>query len=306
MNFSVIYNPIATKFSQPVLDHLVFKFIEKGYTLHKIKKSEYAGHVIPLIKELDPESDLLITLGGDGTVNEAVRAFHEIDQHCLYAHISAGTTNDIANNYNLYRKDPIKSIDKLAEEGVESMVDSILVNGEPVSYVSSFGYVAPIPYLVNTKLKKLLGHAAYVVSALPILARKPERIKIEYTANGVTRQTTVILALITTSKGMGGINLYRNIDLNDGKFDVFFLEKLSPRLIADIFPKYLTDTIDMTKYEKYSTHFTTDHMTIRFPGLLPKHDLDNDGNQATFSLNLHDNVLDFRMGKKIRVLKPER
>ena len=52
MNFSVIYNPIATKFSQPVLDHLVFKFIEKGYTLHKIKKSEYAGHVIPLIKEL--------------------------------------------------------------------------------------------------------------------------------------------------------------------------------------------------------------------------------------------------------------
>ncbi len=306
MNFSVIYNPIATRFSQAALDHLVCRFIEKGYTLNKIKKSEYSGHVIPLIKELDPESDLLVTLGGDGTVNEAVRAFNEIEQHSLYAHISAGTTNDMANNYNLDRKDPMKSIDKLVAEGVPSEVDSILVNGEPVSYVSSFGYVAPVPYLVSPKLKKVLGHAAYVVSALPILMRKPERVKIEYTANGVTRQTSVILALITTSKGMGGINLYHDIDLNDGKFDVFLLEKLSPRLIADIFPKYLTDTIDMTKYEKYSTHFTTDHMVMRFPGLLPKHDLDNDGNQAGFSLSLHDNVLDFRMGKKIKVLKPER
>ncbi len=305
MNFSVIYNPIATKFSQSVLDHLVFKFIEKGYTLNKVRKSEYAGHVIPLIKELDPESDLLITLGGDGTVNEAVRAFNEIEQHSVYAHISAGTTNDMANNYNLNRKDPIKSIDKLAEKGVETKVDSIIVNGEPVCYVSSFGYVAPIPYLVNTKLKKVLGHAAYVVSALPILMKKPERVEIEYTANGETRKTSVILALITTSKGMGGINLYHNVDLNDGKLDVFFLEKLSPRLIADIFPKYLNDTIDMRKYEKYSTHFTTDHMVIRFPAKLPKHDLDNDGNQATFTLTPEDNTLDFTMGKKIKVLMPE-
>ena len=305
MNFSIIYNPIATKFSQEVLDHMVYKFIERGLTLHKIKKSEYAGHVIPLIKELDPESDFLFTLGGDGTVNEAVRAFNEIEQHSVYGHISAGTTNDMANNYNLIRHDPIKSIDKLAEKGVVTETDTLLVNGEPVSYVSSFGYVAPIPYLVSPKLKKALGHAAYVVSALPILMKKPEKVKIEYTANGETKTTEVILALITTSKGMGGINLYHNIDLNDGKFDVLFLEKLSPKLIVDLFPKYLTDKLDMSQYGGFTTHFTADHMTIRFPSLLPRYDLDNDGNKASFSLSLHDNVLDFRMGKKLRVLKPE-
>ena len=80
MNFSIIYNPIATKFSQAALDHLIFKFVERGLTLNAVIKSEYAGHVIPLIKKLDPVSDYLITLGGDGTVNEAIRAFNEIEQ----------------------------------------------------------------------------------------------------------------------------------------------------------------------------------------------------------------------------------
>lgn len=304
MNFSIIYNPIATKFKQEALDHLVYKMIERGLTLHKIAKSEYSGHVIPLIKELDPESDYIFTLGGDGTVNEAVRAFNEIEQHCVYGHISVGTTNDMSNNYNLYRKDAFKSIDKLAQEGVDTEVDSILVNGEPVCYVSAFGYVAPIPYLVNSDLKKKLGHAAYVVSALPILAKKPEKIKLEYTANGETREISAILALITTSKGMGGITLYPDAQLNDGKFEVFFLEKLSPALVADLFPKYLTDSINFKNYQKFGTFISTDHLHIRFTGVLPKHDIDNDGNKATFSLSLHDNEVDVTLGKKIKVIKP--
>ena len=60
MTFSVIYNPIATKFSQAALDHLVYRFIEKGFTLYKVAKSEYSGHVIKLIKELDPTGSLKI------------------------------------------------------------------------------------------------------------------------------------------------------------------------------------------------------------------------------------------------------
>ncbi len=306
MNFSVIYNPIATEFTQKALDHLIFKMKQRGLTLYKVAKSEYSGHVIELIKELDPVSDYLFTLGGDGTVNEAVRAFHMIEQHSVYGHISTGTTNDMANNYGLDRHDPIKSIDKLAEEGVETERDSIIVNGEPVCYVSSFGYVAPVPYLADVKLKKKLGHMAYFVSALPILLRKPEWIRLRYTANGVTEEIKTCLALITTSKGMGGITLYPNADNNDGKFEVFFLRKLSPVMVAQILPHYLTDTIDLSIYKKYCTCFSADHMIIEFPGLPPKYDLDNDGNQASFHLSLHERRLEFSMGKKIKVLLPEK
>ena len=305
MNFSIIYNPIATKFSQAALDHLIFKFVERGLTLNAVIKSEYAGHVIPLIKKLDPVSDYLITLGGDGTVNEAIRAFNEIEQHSVYAHISVGTTNDMANNFNLFRHNPIKSIDKLATKGVETMMDSIIVNGEPVAYVSALCYVAPIPFLVNTKLKKKLGHAAYVVSALPVIARKPEYVKITYTANGETHSIKTCLALITTSKGMGGITLYQHANQNDGKFEVFFLKKLSPAIIPPVFAQYCLDKVNLADYVQYADVFSTDELTIRFDGILPKYAVDNDGNKAGFELSLHDNVLHYTMGKKIKILMPE-
>ena len=305
MNFSIIYNPIATKFSQAALDHLIFKFVEKGLKLNTVAKSEYSGHVMKLIKELDPVSDYLITFGGDGTVNEAVRAFNDIEQHSIYAHISVGTTNDMANNLNLIRKDAIKSIDKLAEKGKEMLMDTILVNGEPVSYVSAFGYIAAIPYLCDTKLKKKFGQAAYVFAAMPPLIKGPQRIKATYTANGKTKDTDIILALITTSKGMGGITLYDDVDLNDGKFEVCLIHDFTPALIAKLFAEYLTDSIDLSKYLKYADVFTTDELHIKFRGVLPYHDVDNDGNKASFSLTLHENELHYTIGKKLRILMPE-
>ncbi len=305
MNFSIIYNPIATKFSQAALDHLIFKFVERGLKLNTVAKSEYSGHVMKLIKELDPVSDYLITFGGDGTVNEAFRAFNEIEQHSIYGHISVGTTNDMANNFNLYRKDPIKSIDKLATKGKEMLMDSVLVNGEPVCYVSSFGYIAAVPYLVNPRLKKTLGHASYVVAALPPLMRGPQKIKATYTANGITKDTNILLALITTSKGMGGITLYNDVDLNDGKFEVCLIHDITPALIVKLFGEYLADSIDLSKYHEIADVFTTDDLRIKFTGVLPFDDVDNDGNKASFSLTLHENELHYTMGKKIKILMPE-
>lgn len=306
MNFSIIYNPIATKFTQAALDHLIKRFKDKGYTLHKVKQSEYAGHVIPLIKELDPESDILVTFGGDGTVNEAVKAFNEIEQHSIYAHISAGTTNDMANNLNLDMKNPMKSIDKLADFGKETYMDTLLVNGEPACYVSAFGYVAPVPYLTNSKLKKTLGHAAYVIAALPILAAGPQKHNITYTANGETKTTDCALALISTSKGMGGINLYQNSDQNDGKFEVFLIGMVDAKIILDIFGKYLKNSINLADYIKYGDCFSTDKLDIKFNNGIPKYPVDNDGEKVSFDIADFNNELHYEIGKKIRILKPEK
>lgn len=306
MNFSVIYNPIATKFSQRILDHLIFKFVERGLTLNKVCKSEYAGHVIKLIKELDPVSDYIITLGGDGTVSEAFSAFRDIEQHCVYGHISVGTTNDMANNFNLFKNNAMKSVDKLASEGIETETDSILCNGEIVCYVSAFGYVAPVPYLTSGKLKKKIGHAAYVVSALPILMKKPEKTKIRYTADGVTKEVSTTLALITNSKGMGGITLYPDANRNDGKFEAFFLNQLSPEIIPGLFSKYLTDSINLSDYAKYGDFISTDKLDITFTGIPLKYAIDNDGEKAPFDLTLHDNTVHYEIGKKIKILMPEK
>lgn len=301
--FSIIYNPVSTKFKMSIIEHIICRFVSKGMTLHKVEKSRYSGHVIELIKQLDPDSDLLITVGGDGTVNEAFRAFYEIEQHSVYAHISTGTTNDMANNFGLSRKDAIKSVDLLADGGHEAMMDSFTVNGEPVSYVSAFGFVAPIPYLVNNKLKKVLGHAAYVVSAVPVLASKQNKIKLTYEHDGVEEECECIMACILNSKGTGGVNVFKDVDMNDGKFEAVFVKSLSPKLIKEIFIQYLKDDIDLRQYKEFTVAFSTDYLKIKFEST-PKYEVDNDGNKASFTLKDSNNTLEYKIGKKIKILLP--
>ncbi len=302
--FSIIYNPVATKFKMSIIEHIICRFVSKGMTLHKVEKSQYSGHVIELIKQLDPDSDLLITVGGDGTVNEAFRAFYEIEQHCVYAHISTGTTNDMANNFGLSRKDAIKSVDLLADGGHVAQTDSFTVNGEPVSYVSAFGYVAPIPYLVNNKLKKVLGHAAYVVSAVPILASKQNKMKFTYSHDGIEDECECIMAAVLNSKGTGGVDVFKNVDMNDGKFEVLFLKSLAPQLIEKFFVQYIKNDINLKELEKYAVSFSTDNLKIKFSAV-PKYEVDNDGNKASFTFADSDNTLEYKIGKKIKVLLPE-
>lgn len=301
--FSVIYNPIATKFSEEKLQMLISGMERKGLELYRCVPSEYSGHVIPLVKELDADSDYIITFGGDGTANEAVRAFNEIEQHSVYGHISAGTTNDMAANLGLFRKDEGKSIETLISEGVETEIDSIIVNGEPVCYVSAFGYVAPIPYLTDVQLKKQFGHAAYVMTALPLVARKPEDIRLRYTAGGEVRDITAHMCLVTSSKGMGGVTLYPNADLNDGKFEVFFLKDFSPSIVPRLFSEYVRDSLDLKELTEIADVFSTDELTIEFTGDLPENEVDNDGNRASFTYEGSGRVLRYSLGKKIKVLR---
>ena len=302
--FSIIYNPVASNFKQEVIDSLICRFVSRGLTLVDCCKSQYSGHVIPLIKELDPVSDLIITVGGDGTVNEAFRAFYEIEQHCAYAHVSVGTTNDMANNYGLPRHDPIKAVEMLSR-GHTMLCDSFTVNDEPVAYVSSFGDITAVPYLTNNTLKNVIGHAAYVVSALPVIVDPFREYDVKLTHDGIEEQVSCMIGLITNSRGFGGISLYPDVSLNDAKFEVCVVRgRFSRTIAASLLKDYLADTVDMNNYEKIAVAFKTDSLDVEFIGKPPRYEVDNDGNKASFTYKECNNILRFRIGKKIKILLP--
>ena len=69
--------------------------------------------------------------------------------------------------------------------------------------------------------------------------------------------------------------------------------------------RYCLDKIDLADFVQYGDVFSTDELTVKFDGILPKYAVDNDGNKAEFELSLHDNILHYTMGKKIKILRPE-
>lgn len=262
----------------------------------------YEGHLIELVKESDDNDTLVITLGGDGTVGEAYKAYNKIDQKGLYAHVPTGTTNDMAKNFDVRYKDADKIVKDILNGDVE-LFDSYKMNDEIVSYTSVFGYLAQVPYVTNKNMKKHLGHAGYVLSAFPYIIKRPEHYLIEYETDNIIGQANCILGAITNSKGFGGIDLYKNVSLNDEKLELLLVKNANPKLIASLVSDYISNTIDLNKYKDYLIMDSSSNIRLTFKETYPKFAFDNDGEKSNEIITYGNDTVIYKPAKKIKILK---
>lgn len=301
---SLIYNPIATGFNRKELDTICKLISDRGYTL-ELLESNYAGHVIELVKEAN-NSDLTISMGGDGTVRDAIMGYQNIVQKSLYSHISTGTTNDIASNFRLLKKDPIEST-KLILDGKEQGFDIVRVNGEAFAYVSCFGYLAKVPYETSLKMKRIFGKGGYVIRAFTHdLLHKPINYRISYTIDGKKQTTSCLFGAVSNSKGFGGINIYPMAEIDDGVFEVLFLNELNLKGLCSLIIDYFKGGVDLSKYSNILTHMVTDNIKIEFEDQIPVDPIDNDGDRANFFLDANNNCLDYHYDGKVKMLLPSK
>ena len=87
-----------------------------------------------IIEELENDVDLVISAGGDGTLNEVVTGNLHRDKKLVLANLPMGTTNDVANMYG-YTKDYKKNLELLLH-GVRKKVDVCYVDNTPFVYVA--------------------------------------------------------------------------------------------------------------------------------------------------------------------------
>ena len=276
--------------------------MKENNIIPNFKKSMYEGHLIELVKESDDNDTLVITLGGDCTVSEAYKAYNEIDQKGLYAHVPTGTTNDMAKNFDVRYKDADKIVKDILD-GEITLFDSYKMNNEIVCYTSVFGYLAQVPYVTNPNMKKHLGHAGYVLSAFPYIIKKPEKYLIEYETDNIKGQTNCMLGAITNSKGFGGIDLYKNVSLNDEKLELLIVRNANPKLIASLVSDYISNTIDLNKYKDYLIMDSSSKIRLTFKETYPKYPFDNDGEKSNQILNYGTDTVNYEPAKQIKVLK---
>lgn len=299
---ALIYNPKATKFKESTLEKAYYMLDEFAHGADiKFCKSEYSGHLMDLVKE-NNERDLIITLGGDGTVSEAYKAFHEIEQNAIYAHLSVGTTNDMATNFNLYKHNPLKSLETLLTNGNVQNIDMLQMNDKVFSYISAFGYLAYVPFITDAKLKKKLGHLAYVATARHHFTDL-QHLNMTIEIDGKEKDTNCFLGMVSNFVESAGVKLHPYADPTDGKFEVLLLKKITPKAFMEIFPQYLMGKIDLRKYSDLVDIIQTDNIKFTFHDL-PKYDIDNDGEKADANLDEVNNTLTYQTGKKIKILMP--
>lgn len=298
---SIIYNPISTGFKKDNL-YKIEKVLKRNDIDVNILQSQEKNHVIELVKNANEYSDLILTLGGDGTVSEAYDAFNQINQKAYYAHIPTGTTNDMAKNYDIRFKDADLITKDILDGDIVEM-DSIKMNNEIVAYTSVFGYLAHVPYITSRTIKKILGQGGYVLSAFPYIIKSPIQYNITIETDNIKGNYNCMLGSISNSKGFAGKNLFPDANLSDGKLELLLVTKSDKKLIASLAKDYLKDNIDLTKYKDYIITDSSNKIKLTFNDKYPKYPFDNDGEKSKQIISKENNTIFYEPGKKIKVLK---
>ena len=297
----LLYNPTATGFKDKKLIDIEEE-VKKHNIIFEGVKSEYPGHIIKLISDIDNDNSLIITLGGDGTVGEAYKAYHTINQKGLYSHIPSGTTNDMAKNYDVIQKDPAMITADILNGEVETL-DTYSVNDHIAAYTSAFGYVAHVPYVTNPFLKRNFGHAGYVIAATPYLLHRPKKYNITYKTENTIGNDDFILGSVSNSNGFGGIDLFKNVSLSDGKIELLLLKSINPNLVKELFKAYIKNDIDITKYKDYIVTDSSKNITLTFNDTHLDFPVDVDGENSMIYTDSENPTLSFKVEKPIKVLK---
>ena len=240
---AVVYNPISgKKVKFDVLPQFEKVLFDYGYEC-KIIYTKYKGHATEIVRDLEPV-DLVISIGGDGTFNEAVTGNFMRKERLLCAHIPCGTTNDIGVMMG-YGRNMISNL-KMTLDGVVKNIDICMINNKPFVYVAAIGKFTDIAYETPRELKKNLGYLAYVSEGIKSFFDKTKLSEIIYEVDGIEYRGLFSFIIISSADRISGINnFYKDVKLDDDKFEVM-LCNISKK--ADIIKSiYLLTKYDVSK-----------------------------------------------------------
>lgn len=226
----IIYNPTSGReIFKKHLPEVLAKLEVAGYET-SCHATTCAGDATTAAKEaVEREFDIIIAVGGDGTLNEVVAGVSEFDHRPKIGLIPMGTTNDYARAVHIPR-DIDRAVDIIIA-GDSIPVDVGRVNDDRYFInIAGGGRITELTYEVPSKFKTVLGQLAYYLKGIEMLPSiKATKMRIEYDGEVFDDEAMMVLIALTNSVG-GFEKLAPDASLNDGLFSVFILKKCN---IAD-------------------------------------------------------------------------
>jgi diacylglycerol kinase (ATP) len=181
-----------------------------------VLRHELRGHHVRLGP--DPEADLLVAVGGDGTVNRALP--HLGGGARPLGILPTGTANDLAGALRIPRR-PREACDVI-RSGCAVAVDLLGVNGVPFATSGALGIAAAVSARVN-RWRRIHGVGACVYSLAAIAeilhGAPPLRIRVEHDGGSISGRVAGLLACNQSRLG-GTLTAAPDADPSDGHLDL--------------------------------------------------------------------------------------
>ncbi|MBS1480780.1 MAG: YegS/Rv2252/BmrU family lipid kinase [Christensenellaceae bacterium] len=220
----LVMNPCAgIKKANRYLPDLLRLFSDYGYVSTAYMTGK-RGDGTEFARTHAAEADLIVCIGGDGTLNEVIEGLLKSGADCPLGYIPAGSTNDFAASLKISSN--VMQAARDIMEGRPRTIDLGSFNGRCFSYVASFGAFTEAAYSTPQEVKNMLGHLAYIFEGMKDLANiRPIHMRLE-TDSGNAFEDDYIFGAISNSTSIAGFLTMdpTRVIIDDGLFEITLIK----------------------------------------------------------------------------------
>ena len=218
------------------------------------------GDAENIIQALDKDIDLVISGGGDGTLNEIVAGNMKRTKKLTVAPLPMGSTNDVGTMYGL-NKSVYENLE-IVLNGKAKKIDVCFINDTPFVYVACLGDYIDMAYATPRSLKEKYGKLAYILYGIKQLRNKINSYDIKYKVDGKEFEGNYSFIFISNSSRIAGQpDVYYDVKLNDNMFEVALASVKSKKEMIKML--VLISTMDVKNIPNI-TYYQTDNFEIEF------------------------------------------
>lgn len=209
------------------------------------------GHATELVQELGDRFDTIVSVGGDGTINEIINGMPNLDKPL--AIIPIGTGNDFARSCCIPHDNVSKSLEILLQEDIKQL-DVGLVNDRRFINAMGLGYEGQVN-AIGHKLGMIKGALKYN-TAIAVVFCTYRRVPVKFRCAEFNHEGLLFLASIGNGWNVGGgIKLTPKAQLDDGKLDICYIKNISRMKIATNINRLKNGTlINLPEVEYFQTN----------------------------------------------------
>ena len=252
-----VINLISGTSDKAAIPGLIDQYLDKTKFEYEIAITQYAGHASEIAsKAKDDGVDVVVAVGGDGTVNEVARAI--VHSNTALGIIPCGSGNGLARHL-LLPLNVRKAIDVINRSEVRQL-DYGIINGYHFFCTCGMGFDAFVSMKFAEAGKR--GPITYVENVLREgLKYKPETYTIE-DENSTLQYKAFLISCANASQYGNNAYIAPQASMSDGLMDVIIMEPFdvfeAPQISIEMFSKTLDKNSKIKPFRTRHLHIHRD------------------------------------------------
>lgn len=272
----LIINPAAGKGESekflPDITHKLNQYVDQVREYHTKKPGDGAIR----INQIAGKTDLVIAVGGDGTVHELANALCSLEVRPRFAILPAGTCNDFSRAIGM-NQNPDKALEQILQQREQKVDVGYSSQGRYFLNFWGIGLITEISSEIDPDDKERIGRLAYYISA----AQKwwnPTPFHLKLKSSSRQYEGEAAMLIVGNGSYIGGVQgFFPHSELDDGQLDVLALKENSLGGVASMLFSHITQ--EWPKNEDV-LYFQADHLTV---STSPHQKIDCDGEKGEYT-----------------------